>query len=487
MTENEGRALSIITRRGIYLKAFGIYGETAGFYDYGPIGLRIKRNIEAAWRRIFVDMLGSLEIEATNIVPSAVLEASGHVATFTDPIVKCSKCGTAYRADKLLEEYYQEIGDAKSSDEVKKLSLEQIDARIKELKIRCEKCGGAFKDAEYFNLLFKTMIGPLGTETGYLRPETAQGIFLEFSDIYRLYGLKLPCSIAQAGKAFRNEISPRQQLIRMREFSQMETELFFDPSADQHSINGFEISDDILKTEINFTEGEETYGEQLAKLLAEGKIPNRFFALVLYLEQKMMLELGFKKDLLRFRKLNKEELPHYSRGNVDLEVSTSYGYIEVAGNAYRGDYDLSAHSKKSGKSLAVASESGKVMPHVVESSIGIDRLLFALLDNSVEDDKRGWEWLRLNKSVAPYEYAVFPLQNDEKLIAKAKDVFASLQKRTKCYYSATGSIGKRYAKADEIGVLKCITIDYTTLEDNTVTIRDRDTKEQIRKKVSEIA
>ncbi|MEM3661302.1 MAG: glycine--tRNA ligase, partial [Candidatus Micrarchaeaceae archaeon] len=470
MAENEGRAIGIINRRGIYLKAFGIYGETAGFYDYGPIGLRIKRNIESIWRSIFVDMLGSVEMEATNIVPSAVLEASGHVATFTDPIVKCSKCGAAYRADKLIEEHYSK-SNSKAAEDVSKLSLEQIDAKIKELNIRCEKCGGPFKNAEYFNLLFKTAIGPLGTEIGYLRPETAQGIFLEFNDIYRIYGLKLPCTIAQAGKAFRNEISPRQQLIRMREFSQMETELFFDANAPQESINGIAIGDEILKTKINFYDNGSQSDAELGELLSNGGIPNKFFALFLYLEQKMMLELGFERSLFRFRKLGKEELPHYSKGNVDLEVSTSYGYIEVAGNAYRGDYDLGAHSKNSGKNLSVSSENGKVLPHVVESSMGIDRLVFALLDNSVVDDKRGWEWLRLNRRVAPYEYAVFPLQNDEKLLEKAKEVFASIKDKVKCYYSATGSIGKRYARADEIGVPRCITIDYTTLDDGTVTIR----------------
>ncbi|MEM3248033.1 MAG: glycine--tRNA ligase [Candidatus Micrarchaeaceae archaeon] len=486
MAENEGRAIGIINRRGIYLKAFGIYGETAGFYDYGPIGLRIKRNIESIWRSIFVDMLGSVEMEATNIVPSAVLEASGHVATFTDPIVKCSKCGAAYRADKLIEEHYSK-SNSKAAEDVSKLSLEQIDAKIKELNIRCEKCGGPFKNAEYFNLLFKTAIGPLGTEIGYLRPETAQGIFLEFNDIYRIYGLKLPCTIAQAGKAFRNEISPRQQLIRMREFSQMETELFFDANAPQESINGIAIGDEILKTKINFYDNGSQSDAELGELLSNGGIPNKFFALFLYLEQKMMLELGFERSLFRFRKLGKEELPHYSKGNVDLEVSTSYGYIEVAGNAYRGDYDLGAHSKNSGKNLSVSSENGKVLPHVVESSMGIDRLVFALLDNSVVDDKRGWEWLRLNRRVAPYEYAVFPLQNDEKLLEKAKEVFASIKDKVKCYYSATGSIGKRYARADEIGVPRCITIDYTTLDDGTVTIRERDTKVQSRVKLSEIA
>ncbi|MEM4064466.1 MAG: glycine--tRNA ligase [Candidatus Micrarchaeaceae archaeon] len=486
MDENEGRAIGIINRRGIYLKAFGIYGETAGFYDYGPIGLRIKRNIESIWRSIFVDMLGSVEMEATNIVPSAVLEASGHVATFTDPIVKCSKCGAAYRADKLIEEHYSK-SNSKAAEDVSKLSLEQIDAKIKELNIRCEKCGGPFKNAEYFNLLFKTAIGPLGTEIGYLRPETAQGIFLEFNDIYRIYGLKLPCTIAQAGKAFRNEISPRQQLIRMREFSQMETELFFDANAPQESINGIAIGDEILKTKINFYDNGSQSDAELGELLSNGGIPNKFFALFLYLEQKMMLELGFERSLFRFRKLGKEELPHYSKGNVDLEVSTSYGYIEVAGNAYRGDYDLGAHSKNSGKNLSVSSENGKVLPHVVESSMGIDRLVFALLDNSVVDDKRGWEWLRLNRRVAPYEYAVFPLQNDEKLLEKAKEVFASIKDKVKCYYSATGSIGKRYARADEIGVPRCITIDYTTLDDGTVTIRERDTKVQSRVKLSEIS
>jgi len=484
---NEGNASDIISRRGIYYPAFGIYNEVAGFYDYGPIGLRIKRNIEALWRSTFVDQLGALEIETTSILPEIVLKASGHLASFTDPIVKCKVCGTPYRADKLLEEFYNSKGDEKSANEVSKLRMEDIERRLKEHNIKCAKCGGELSTVESFNLLFKAPIGPLGSETGYLRPETAQGMFLDFKPLFKTYGMKLPSCIAQVGKAYRNEISPRQQLIRMREFSQMEIEMFFDPSEELHGIGSIDI-EAVLKTRINFYSAEKKTEEKtLGELLESGKLPNRHFAVLLYLEQTVVRAMGFDNSITRFAEIPKEEAPHYSKGNVDLEIKTSYGFIEVAGTAYRTDYDLSAHSKESGSEISVVSGDKKIIPHVVEASMGLDRLLFALLDNSVADDNRGWKWLRIPERVAPYEYAVFPLQKDEKLMAKAREIVRLLgEKRVSCYYSDSGSIGKRYAKADEIGVPRCITVDFQSIEDDTFTIRDRDTAKQVRRQLGEI-
>ena len=485
----ESRASDIVSRRGIYFQAFGIYEGIAGFYDYGPIGLRIKKNIEAQWRNIVVRRTGSLEIDATKVVSEVVLKASGHVATFTDFITMCETCKTPYRADKVVEEYYEKKGMQEELNGVKKLGAEQLEAAIAKLGIKCEKCGNKLGKVEKFNLLFKTQVGPYGRDTAYLRPETPQGIFIDFSHIYKTNGVKPPVGIAQIGNVFRNEISPRQQLVRLREITQMDLELFFDPSEDPEELLGFEVSD-FLNTKINFIHKgtDEEKQESLKELLDSKSIPNKYFAFLLFIENRLLGAVGLDQSLFRFRELELEELPHYSKGNVDLEIKTSYGYIEGAGNAYRTDYDLSSHSKMSGKDLSVISKEKKIIPHIVEASMGMDRLLFSIIDNSVVEDKeRGWNWLRLNEKVAPYRYAVLPLQNDDKLIAKAKGIFRTLQDRNvDCYYAEGSSVGKRYARADEVGVPYCITIDYTTLEDDTVTVRDRDTTKQVRKKIGDI-
>jgi glycyl-tRNA synthetase len=488
--KTEGKASDIVARRGIYFQAFGIYDGVAGFYDYGPIGVRIKRNIEKAWRSLFVNRTGALEIESTNIVIESVLKASGHLATFTDPIAACETCKTPYRADKLLEGYYESKKNDSEAKRVKRMSIEELDQRIKEAGIKCEKCGNKLGKTSKFNLTFKTQIGPAGGDAAYLRPETAQGMFVDFLQLYKTHGFKLPVGVAQVGKAYRNEISPRQQLVRVREFTQMELEIFIDPEVQPDEILGFEVKK-ILKEKVSFVVkgSEEEKQTSLEELLKKGSLPNAYLAFVIYLESKFLDELGVDRSLYRFRELEKEELPHYSKGNVDLEFKTSYGYIEVAGNAYRTDYDLSQHAKESGREINVVTETGrKIVPHVVEASMGVDRPLFAILDNSVvDDDGRGWAWLKLSEKVAPYKYAVLPLQKDEKLIAKAKEVYKLLQEREiDCYYTETASIGKRYARADEIGVPYCITIDYTTLEDDTVTIRDRNTTKQVRKEIGEI-
>jgi glycyl-tRNA synthetase len=490
MAKKESAASDIVARRGLYYQAFGIYEGVAGFYDYGPVGLRIRRKLEAQWRNIFVNRTGALEIETSLIVPEIVLKASGHIDTFTDPITACETCKTPYRADKLLEAHYEKKGMTKELDSVKKMGIEHMDRALREAGIKCEKCGNKLGKVEKFNLLFKTQVGPYGGSSSYLRPETTQGIYVDFPYLFKTQGMKLPCAVAQVGPAFRNEISPRQQLVRVREFTQMEYEMFIDPAEEPEELFGYGM-DEVLKTKINFIRsdgGEKEEMLSLRELLEEGNIPNRHFAFLLYLEEKLLNAIGMDRKAYRFRELVKEELPHYSRGNVDLEIRTGYGYIEVAGNAYRTDWDLSQHAKTSGNDLSVINGEKRLVPHVVEASMGSGRLMFALLENScVEDAERGWNWLRLDGSVAPYRYAVFPLQKDEKLIAKAKEIYRLMvEKDVDCYYSETASIGKRYARADEVGIRSCITVDYTTLEDDTVTVRDRDTTKQVRKKFVDI-
>ncbi len=487
-SKKENKAFSIIERRGIFYPAFDAYNASSGFYDYGAIGLRIMRGIEGAWRNIFIDEMGATEIQTTDIVPEIVLKASGHVSTFTDPVIGCKTCKSSFRADKLLEEYYDKKHDKEGLAALRKFDKKAMQAKITEYKIRCQRCGGELQGIEDVNLMFKTHLGHGTDNVAYLRPETAQGIFVDFKNLFRIYGLKLPAAIAQSGKAYRNEISPRQQLVRMREFHQMETEIFFDPADEQKRFNSIDL-DALLSKEISFVyRGGKESTETLGALLKNGRIPNKLFALCVYMEAKLLDTIGIPKNVYRFREVEKEELPHYSKGNVDLEISTSYGWIEVSGNAYRTDWDLSQHAKLSGKEITVLSNGKKITPHVVEASIGLDRLLISLLDNAVQEGKdRGWEWLNLNESVAPYKYAVFPLQKDEKLESAAANLQARLsENRVASYYSVSGSIGKRYAKSDEIGVPYAITVDFQSLEDGTVTVRDRDTAKQARTKIGDV-
>ncbi len=481
--------INLSARRGIILPAYSIYGEAAGFYDYGPIGTRIKNNIVAAWRRHFIEGLGNLEIEATIAGPDKVFEASGHLKTFTDPITVCKKCGASYRVDKMLAEHYGKTGHVAMAERAKHGTIGDLSSMLGEAGLKCEKCGTALTEVTPFNLMLGTKLGPTGKVQGYLRPETAQGIFIDFKQVYRTNTMKLPMAIGQVGRVFRNEISPRNMLIRMREFSQMELEYFFDP--EEHGalvIDGTIIEDKFLDTEVNFLtradqrgSGPEYRPMMLKEALASGSVPNKLMAYLIYEEQKFLLSIGFAPESFRFREMLEDELPHYSKGNVDLEARLGNGFEELAGNAYRTDFDLKNHERMSGEDMSVTVNERKFVPHVVEQSFGIDRVFWCLLANSLYyDDQRGWEVLALKEGLAPYTYAVFPLQKDEKLVGMATGLAKTLKaKGVGAYYSATASIGKRYARADEVGVPYAITVDFQSVEDGTVTVRNAsDTKQQ---------
>ncbi|MDE1856809.1 MAG: glycine--tRNA ligase [Candidatus Micrarchaeota archaeon] len=483
---------NLSARRGIIIPAFGIYGDLAGFYDYGPIGTAIRHNIEDIWRKVFITGMNNLEVDTTIVGPEAVFDASGHIANFVDPIVVCQKCKASFRADKILEEHFAKKGEKDRSSAVKKMKPAELGKILAEQKLKCEKCGNVLPaDVSTFNLMLGTKIGPMGAVTGYLRPETAQGIFMDFKNIFRIYSLKLPIGIGQVGKAFRNEISPRQVLIRMREFLQMELEFFFDPEEKELRINNQRIdTGKIFQTKINFlTREQQTDGKvdfepiTVKDAINKGYIPNELFGYMLTIEQEFMRRLGFKDSAFRFRQHMVEELSHYSGGTIDLEVDIGSKFEEVIGNAYRTDFDLKNHQLHSKEDMSVLNNEKKVLPHVVELSFGLDRLVWTLLANSlVKDDGRGWDMLALNNEVSPYRYAIFPLQKDEKLMDKALEINRTLTERgIATFYSAAGSIGKRYARADEVGINSAITVDYQTLEDDTVTVRNIVDAKQVRK------
>lgn len=496
--QNVEALVNLASRRAIILPAFSIYGDMGGFYDYGPLGTRIKNNIVNEWRKTFIESLGNLEVETTLVSPSIVFEASGHLSNFTDPILVCKKCSKSHRADKLLEELYESKNDMEKLSSIKRMSLEEMGNAIVSEKILCDACKTTLTgEVKKFNLMMGTKIGPTGEIQAYMRPETAQGIFMDFKAIFRAGGIKLPIAIGQIGRAFRNEISPRRMLIRMREFTQMELEYFIDPDEKEIVLNNKKVDiNAALSTKLNFfsatlqASGKTEYETlTLKECLDNGYIPNEFMAYLLCIENDFLKRIGFRDNDIRFRQIQKEELPHYSKGNIDVEARLDGGFEEIIGNAYRTDFDLKNHEKYSKNEMAIVNGDKKLVPHVVELSFGRDRIFWTLLANSLfKEEKRDWDILDLNRSIAPYAYAIFPLQRDEKLEQKALEISNDLAgKSISNYYAASGSIGKRYARADESGVPNALTIDYQTLEDGTITIRDRNSAEQKRIKISEIS
>ncbi|MFH8080288.1 MAG: glycine--tRNA ligase [Candidatus Aenigmatarchaeota archaeon] len=467
--------------RGIIFPTAEIYGGLSGCFDYGPIGVAIKRNFLNYWREWFIKSEENIaEMDGAVILPEKVLIASGHVSSFVDPITQCKKCKSIYRADNLIEEKTGKFVEGKSVEELTKI--------IKEENIVCPSCKGELSDVKFFNLMFKTFVGPAGDIPAYLRPETAQNIFINFKRIFRLMRGKLPLGIAQHGHAFRNEISARQFIIRSREFNQIEIEMFFDPENEGcenfEKVKNVEI---ILLTREAQIKGGNAIKIKVGDAVEKKILPNKWMGYFLAKEFEFFKSLGIKEENMRFRHMLPEETPHYSGGNFDLEVKFDFGWKEIVGNAYRTDHDLKNHSKFSKEDLSVSINGKKIIPHVVEPSFGLERILYAiLLESFVEDKERGWNWLKLPKMLAPFIACVYPLVSKDNLPEKAREVYEMLKKDFDVFFDESGSIGKRYARADEIGVPFCITIDYQTLKDGTVTVRDRDTTKQIRIKIDEL-
>lgn len=486
------RIFELALKRSFFFPSNEPYGGTGGFYEYGPVGVLIKHKIENLWREMFIKAEGFHEVETSIITPEAVLVASGHVGSFADPLVECVKCKTRVRADTLAEEKHYALHGERWDGR-----LESLDEVIAGKGIKCPKCGSDFGKAHMFNLMFQTGIGG-ERATAYARPETAQGIFTSFPRIFRNHGTKLPLAVGQVGKSFRNEISPRKGLVRMREFTQMELEYFFNPSE-----AAYPLFQQVATQEMTMKVDDELSKMDAGELVEKALAANQIMAYFLVKEWEFYGRVGIDRKRMWFRVLASTEIPHYSRGNIDMEVETSYGAIETIGNAYRTDFDLSSHSKHSGTDLSVfiESEKKKVMPHVFELSMGVDRLFFCILEHCFRDkdekDAEGkwkigtakeWEWFDFPPEIAPYHVAVFPLMGRDGMDEKAQSVANMLrQSGLDVTYRESGSIGRRYARADEIGVPYALTIDYDTMKDDTVTIRYRNDGRQERIKLSECA
>jgi len=545
-------------RRGFFWQSYEIYGGVAGFPTYGPLGAKLKQKIEKKLRELFVSKLGILEIESPIISPGKVFEASGHIDHFKEPMVECLKCKKRFRADHLLLEF------AKISEsEAEKLSLKELEATIEKHDIHCPECGGTFGEPKLFLTMFKTTIGPYSEAVGYGRPEAAQGMFVEFRRLYEMAREKLPFGVLQVGHALRNEISPRQGLIRLREFTIIDLEFFFDPEEP----NCFLLKDveneklRLLLAENKLRGSEEITEVTVKEALEKGYIKAGWQAVFMAYAKKLLADLGVPVERQRFIEKLPWERAHYSLQGFDQEIYVErWGWVEISGHNYRTDYDLKRHMGFSGEDMRVfkeyekpvemeqlvikpvmsklgrvfKAEAAKVaemlskvdpqeveacigksgyymlgkykilpehieithqkivergkrfVPHVVEPSFGSDRLVSVALEYAyrVKDDRA---ILSFPRDIAPIQVGVYPLVSKDGLPEKALELHRMLlDEGFTAEYDEGGSIGRRYARADEAGTPLGITVDYETLKDGTVTIRDRDSWKQVRSKIEDL-
>ena len=451
MIKSMDTLVALCKNRGYIYAGSEIYGGLANTWDYGPLGVELKNNVKKAWRKKFIqENKYNVGLDAAILMNPTTWVASGHVGGFSDPLIDCKACKTRHRADKLIEEWAHEQGKDMIADG---MSDEEMIKFMDENHINCPNCGEHnFTDIRKFNLMFKTFQGVTEDAKAeiYLRPETAQGIFVNFKNVMRTTRRKLPMGIAQIGKAFRNEITPGNFTFRTREFEQMELEFFCKPG-----------------TDIEW----QSYWKNFCK--------------------QWLLNLGMTEENIRLRDHTPEELSHYSNGTTDIEYAFPFGWGELWGIADRTDFDLKSHMEVSKEDFHYTDpETGeKYIPYCIEPSVGADRVTLAFLCDSYEEeqleDGDSRVVLHLHPAIAPYKVAVLPLS--KKLSEKAGEVYEKLAKKFMCDYDEAGSIGKRYRREDEIGTPYCVTVDFDTLEDDTVTIRDRDTMEQIRLNIDEVA
>ena len=450
MIDNMETIVNLCKNRGFIYPGSEIYGGLANTWDYGPLGVELKNNVKKAWRKKFIqENKYNVGLDAAILMNPTTWVASGHVGGFSDPLIDCKECKTRHRADKLIEEWAHENGKDMIADG---MTDDQMIDFMDKNNINCPNCGKHnFTNIRKFNLMFKTFQGVTEDAKAeiYLRPETAQGIFVNFKNVMRTTRKKLPMGIAQIGKAFRNEITPGNFTFRTREFEQMELEFFCKPG-----------------TDIEWQQ----YWKNFCK--------------------QWLLDLNMTESNIRLRDHKPEELSHYSNATTDIEYTFPFGWGELWGIADRTDYDLTSHMKVSKEDFTYTDPETqeKYVPYCIEPSVGVDRVALAFLCDAYEeeqlDEGDSRVVLHLHPALAPYKLAVLPLS--KKLSDKAQEVYEQLSKKFMCDYDETGSIGKRYRREDEIGTPYCVTVDFDTLEDDAVTIRDRDTMEQIRLKIEEV-
>ena len=483
MLSTEDMAVFCKKKGFIYLNS-EIYGGMAGFYDFGPLGVELNNNIKSAFWKEFVQKKDNVVgLDGSIITHPKVWESSGHVENFEDVILKCKKCKKQFRADHLIEDILKISADGFSEKKINQL--------IKKHNIKCPECKGQLEEVAEFNLMFKTNVGSEKGNISYLRPETAQLIFINFKIIAETARVKLPFGIAQTGKAFRNEISPRNFLFRCREFEQFEIEFFVNPN-DMNC----PLLKEVEKLKLNLFTKEMQKKNKKAKQttikdMVKKKIINEWQAYWLASFYKFFIDYGIKKENLRIREHLKEELAHYASSCFDIEYNFPFGWKEIHGNADRKDFDLQQQIKFSKKDLSIFDEETKkkIVPYVAsEPSQGIGRAFLAFMFDAYNDDKkRGNVVLKLDPRLAPIKVAVFPLvSNKPKIVKKAKEIYEMLKEDFVCMYDESASIGRRYARSDEIGVYGTITVDFDSLKDDSVTLRSRDTTKQVRIKVSEL-
>jgi len=473
--------MELAKRRGFFWPSFEIYGGASGFFTYGPLGAALKRRIEDKFRAFYIRPLSILEIESSVIMPSKVFEASGHLDHFKEPMVECSNCKRKFRADHLLQE------QARMSDvETEKLNLQELMNEIQKRGVHCPECGGNLGNPEYFRTMFTTTIGPYSDAIGYGRPEAAQGIFVEFRRLWEYARERLPFGVVQIGHALRNEISPRQGLLRQREFSIMDVEFFFDPEAPSCTkLNEMENEKlRLLLAEAKLRGEKEAIEVTVKEALTKGYIKTEWQAFFMVSAKLFLKKMGVPEERQRFIEKLEWERAHYSAQGFDQEIYLDrWGWEEVSGHNYRTDYDLKHHMESSGVDMQVFKEGRRFTPHVVEPSFGSDRLVYIAIEYAYQArDNR--TVLNFSRDLAPVQVGVYPLVSKDGLPEKAKEVFQMLvNKGFTTEYDESGSIGRRYARADEAGTPLGATIDYDTLKDETVTIRDRDSWKQVRTEI----
>ena len=473
---NYDQIMQLALERGFYFPSCEVYADAqAGFWEYGPSGVSFKNKFVELWRREFVRRDRMMEIDGSQIMSQSVFAASGHLASFADPIVGCEKCKSIFRADKLITEITS-IVVPESAD------LSEFDKLITEKNLVCPKCKGKFNQTHKFNMMFKIGIGP-ESESAYLRPETCQSIFVDFPRLFKTMRGKLPVGIAQIGKSFRNEISPRQSLLRLREFYQAEIEVFCNPN----KLNNLEKFSEVENTEIRIMVGDTIKAMTCKEALDSGVLPNKLVAYYLGLLTEFYQKTGIDIKRSRFRKLGDKEKAFYASIAFDFEVETTTGWLELVACNYRSDYDLKSHAKTSKEKFEVLDEDVKVLPHVFELSMGIDRSLYTILEHSLREDKENDRVvLSLKPYLAPVHVGVLSLVKKDGLAEKTEEIFSKIKRDYDAFLDHSGAIGRRYRRLDEVGAPLAITVDHQTLQDDTVTIRMRDSMSQERIKISEL-